>query len=91
MLQRPVAYCSLGFVSRMERLRAKGTSRSMTPELEKSVVTWISIQSSTQLTFNLLGAAWGVHSRCLYGTQADLAVTGVSVRKERGRPREPAL
>ena len=58
------------FLGRMERLRAEGTSRSVTPELEKSVVTWISLQSSTQLTFNLLGAAWGVHSRCLYGARA---------------------
>lgn len=44
-------------------------SRPVTWELEKSVVTWISLQSSTQLTFNSLGAAWGICSRCfLWGT-----------------------
>lgn len=85
MLQRPVACRSLGFLGRMERLRAEGTSRSVTPELEKSVATWISLQSSTQLTFNLLGAAWGVRSRCLYGARADPVVTGISEREERGR------
>lgn len=76
-----VPWVSMG---RMERLRAKGTGRSVTPELEKSVVTWISLQSSTQLTFNLLGAAWGIYSRCLYGVWADLIVMGVSEREERG-------
>lgn len=50
-------------------LRAEEMSRPMTWELEKSVVTWISLQSSTQLTFNSLGAAWGICSRCfLWGT-----------------------
>lgn len=35
-------------MGRMERLRAKGTGRAVTPELEKSVMTWIQLQSSTQ-------------------------------------------
>lgn len=38
-------------------LKAEGMSRSMTWELKKSFVTWILLQSSTQLTFNSLGAS----------------------------------
>lgn len=50
-------------------LKAEGMSRSMTRELKISFMTWISLQSSTQLTFNSLGAAWGICSRCfLWGT-----------------------
>lgn len=51
----------------------------MTLELEKSVMTWIWIQSSTPLTFKLPGAAYDISSRCLYRGRL-LWLSGVSRR-----------
>lgn len=70
-------------VSGMERLRAKGTGRSVTRELEKSVMTWIWLQSSTRLTFNLPGAAGTPMAGVCVGSRLSRGGGGASARGER--------
>lgn len=63
--------------------RAEGTRRSVTPELEKSVMTWIGLQSSTQLTFNLPGVAGASVAGVCLGTWVTCS-SGCLGREERG-------
>lgn len=71
-------------MGRMERLRAKGTSRSVTSELEKSVVTWIWPQSPTQLAFNLPGTAGTPVAGVCMGSRLTWWWGWFSEREERG-------